>query len=155
MTEQEEMNSVLDELSAGFLESALEKALADGWPEDLAEVLSINALDIFLQDVFDDVPADEAFDASMEQARFMLMEDAYVTALAEGESRRDAFMILLGLELRLAENRDEPEIRFPLEWIDAGAAAIEAAAEQNLSTTRQIIAGFEAFQAAADAAVAA
>lgn len=149
MGKQEEMNAVLDELSTELLDRALDHALEEGWPEELAEILAVTALDPFLQDVFDDVPAEEAFKTALEEARFILLEDAFVEALEEGQSHRDAFMLLLGIELRLAENRNEPTARFPIEWIEAGVAAMEDAEKEGQSVTRQLINGFEAFRVAA------
>lgn len=153
MNEQEEMNAVLDELSTEFLNDAMPMALAEGWPEEMAEIFAVNALELFLEDALANVPADEAFDSAMEETHFLMMENIFVNALEEGQSRRDAFMMLLAVESKLAENRGEPETRFPIEWIDSGVAAVEAAAAENQPVTRQIIAGFEAFRTAAGAAL--
>lgn len=154
MSEQQAMNAVLDELSTEFLNGAYAAALAEGWPEELAETLCVNALPVFLEEIFSEVAAAEAFDTATNHARFLMMEDAFTTAIDNGDSRRDSFLMLLALDPLLAERRGEPGFRYPIAWIDAAVAAVESAADDGQTAADQIIAGFAAFKAAANADVA-
>ena len=153
LARQETVTGAIEEISAEFLKRAAFDAHSYGWTDDLAEHLAATALKPFVEFVLGGKDAEEAYREAMDYGHFQMFEEMYTSAMAEGRSRRDAFMMLLLLDRELAENRGEPEVKFPRAWVDAGAAALEAAAERGAPLSEQIGAGFDVFGKAAKSAM--
>jgi len=153
LARQEVVTGAIEEISAEFLKRAAYDAHSYGWTEEFAEHLAATALKPFVEFVLGGKDAEEAYREAMDYGHFQMFEEMYTSALNDNRSRRDAFMMLLLLDRELAENRGEPKVKFPRAWVDAGAAALEAAAQRGAPVSEQIGAGFDAFGVAAKTAV--
>jgi hypothetical protein len=142
---QEEFVPVAEKLTERYMAKAVPMAREEGWEPELAEAIGTIGAVSFLGKMIEREDPEEAFAASMKEARREVLRGLFKKALEDGADRRSAFLKMVGVvrenSLRASEGAEEETL--PDDWIAAALMAVDAAAEQGLPADQQANAGLE------------
>ncbi len=137
-----ELTSAAENLEVTAREAILTRAKAEGWSESQMKWLDVIAKEPLFHAVLDGTPFGEALENAYGIARRTLTTGYFDNALKEGKDRYTAFLTVIDLEKQLAVRRGEAPPAYADSILIEACRAVEAAAQQGLSSDQQVATGF-------------